>query len=501
MKLSPHAFHRFWDLHAWAGVVTGLVLYVMFLAGGFTLFHEQLEQWEEPLAQRARPATRTLDDDVAQITTALGTLPDALWLSPAEEHGEAGLFWLAGTEWKSARLDSRTGTLVEQRERLAHFTYGLHYLWHDVTGRALYLLAGFLSLVWLLVLVTGLLIHLKDVVRQFHQFRPEKRGRLFFADLHKVLGTMGLPFQLMYALTGAFFVLAPLVNQAFTGPVFNGDEAKAERMLEGRPGFEVSEPGAAATVLPLQDLAARVAKELPHVNAYRLVHHGRDNGRFEAWGRGGGVPRGEVMLQLSEVTGEVLSRSDVGTTSTVRRWITGLHFGTFGGPAVRGLFLALTLAACFTILTGNWIWVARRRQSRVLARLTVGVGAGAWVAFGALLFASRALPFSLPSRGHVEDALFFVTLAACMTWAAVAKDVAALWWKQLALAAALWGLVPLLASMHSSAGLFGEGPRLPIVLGVDVAVLAIGLGLGTIAWLLAPRVVNAPAAAPEAADA
>lgn len=50
-KLSARAFARFWDAHAWVGVVSALVLYVMFWAGSITLFHEQLEEWEEPLAQ------------------------------------------------------------------------------------------------------------------------------------------------------------------------------------------------------------------------------------------------------------------------------------------------------------------------------------------------------------------------------------------------------------------------------------------------------------------
>lgn len=35
LKLSGHAFRRYWDVHAWSGVLTSLVVYVMFLLGSF----------------------------------------------------------------------------------------------------------------------------------------------------------------------------------------------------------------------------------------------------------------------------------------------------------------------------------------------------------------------------------------------------------------------------------------------------------------------------------
>ena len=234
MKLSPEAYRRFYELHAWSGVTTGLVLYVMFIAGGFTLFHEPLEQWEEPLAQRTHATPVPLAQQLASGLTAMGHTPAAFWFSPAHEVGEPAFDWQdeKGT-WQAARLDSERGVLVAQRERLAHFTYTLHYLWHDLTGMWLYTVAGFLGLAWLLVIASGLLVHLKDVVRQFHQFRPQKRGRTFWGDLHKVLGTMGLPFQVVMAWSGAFIILGPLLMRLFVGPVFGGDVAKATLVSEG----------------------------------------------------------------------------------------------------------------------------------------------------------------------------------------------------------------------------------------------------------------------------
>lgn len=503
VKLSSEAFRRFYELHAWAGVVTSLVLYVMFLAGGFTLFHEQLERWEEPLAQRAISPPRTMNEQLSAGLRALGTTPQTLWFGPGEDLGEPHFNWQDDKgEWQAAHLDSATGALVMQRERLAHFTHELHYLWHDATGYALYYLAGLLSLVWLLVIVSGVLVHLKDLVRQFHQFRPKKQGRLFWSDLHKVLSVMGLPFQTVFAYSGAFMVLGPLVAQLFVKPVFAGDLQRATRTALGYTLDAPEKPGAPATPLTVDALHARIAQVAPDldITAYRFINHGFDNGIFEVWGYEKSEPHSREMVQLNEVTGELLTRSQPGAMSTLRRWVMGLHFAQFGGLPVRVSLLLLTLASCLAILSGNWLWLSRRSASprRKLSRLTVGVGAGAWVAFGALLFASRALPLTLAKRGTVEELLFLGALVACMVWAGVVRDERTLWWRQLAVAAGLWLAVPFLAAVHSTAGLFGAGPRDATVVGVDVTLLLCGVGLAVTSWAFRPtssRARPAPLAA------
>jgi PepSY-associated TM region len=78
-----------------------------------------------------------------------------------------------------------------------------------------------------------LLIHLKGSGRQLFRFRPERGARLAWVDLHKVLGTWGLPAQVMFAFTGAFICLGELLLPGFVGPVFDGDRSTAERALYG----------------------------------------------------------------------------------------------------------------------------------------------------------------------------------------------------------------------------------------------------------------------------
>lgn len=501
MKLSAHAFTRFWGVHAWAGVIGGLVLYAMFLTGSITLFHEQIAVWEEPLAQRTRTGDLSLKATLESGLAAAGPTRDEVWLyPPSAGHGTAKLSYRSADAetWRTAWIDVERGTLVPERERLSSFLYAIHFLWHDATGDWLYYGAGGLAVALFLVLVTGVLIHLKDLVGQFHQFRTDKSRRVLWSDMHKVLGVMGLPFQLMYAYTGAFIVLGPLVLQAFTSPVFGGDRQRAEAVAWGRANDVPVKPGARVDVLPLDDLVSRAKALVPTLQpeAIAVAHHGHEHGVARVHGMMAATPGVHGDVYLRQFDGKLLQLSSPSTessTGATRRWLLGLHYAYFGGLAARFLFFALGLATCVTILTGNWIWLARRESRRerrspgnlLLAGLTVGVGAGTLVATAALFLTSRLLPFDVRDRGSVEEVVFLSVLVFCIVWACMVENRGALWWQGVGLAGVLLLPVPILAARWSDAGLFGAGPRIGAVVGVDVALLVSSLAL--IATALALR--------------
>jgi uncharacterized iron-regulated membrane protein len=122
LKLSAHAFTRFWDVHAWSGVVGGLVLYLMFLTGSITLFHEQLGIWEEPLRQQTAPGGLSLQRAFEQGLAAAGPTNGSLWFyPPANGVGAAKLGYeaaAAGT-WTNDWIDPASGAVIAERERLS----------------------------------------------------------------------------------------------------------------------------------------------------------------------------------------------------------------------------------------------------------------------------------------------------------------------------------------------------------------------------------------------
>jgi uncharacterized iron-regulated membrane protein len=499
-KLSVHTWRTFWAYHAWGGVAVGLALHVMFVAGTVTLFLAPLQVWEEPVQHR--PAERSLGSPQALLDSGLAAIrhlppPQRLWLGVPQGSAGVARFQYSDDEtglWKAGWIDPDTGAFVPERERAATFLYKLHYLWHAALPELEYL-AGFLALGFLLIVVTGVAIHLKDLVGHFYRFRPRAGRRALWSDMHKVLGVMGLPFQVLYSYTGALMVFGPVVITALTGPVFGDDQVRASRVAWNEPAG-LPEPGGPAPALPLDDVLRRARAALPGFQpiSFGMQDHGREHGLVRAYGwldGEGAFGYGNVLMD--QQTGEVLHvdapATDLPSHAAVR-WLSGIHYVYYGGTAVRVLLALLALAACATILTGNWVRLARRRAGppgarlSVLARLTAGLGAGAFVAVAALLVASRALPLDWDGRLAAEELVFFGALAGCAVWGVVARRTAAVWWRQLGLAGALLASVPVLAARLSPAGLFGGGPHLTTVVAVDAALLGCGAALLAVAWAL-----------------
>jgi uncharacterized iron-regulated membrane protein len=523
MKLSPHAHQKLWDVHTWAGILGGLVLFVMFLTGGVTLFHEYIAVWEHPQAQVPAPrislqesfdrALRVFDEQSPQSAPFADDVkkqPAGIVFTPAGEKFGNPMIGYANpdhNEWIEIFVDVENDRLVRKQEQLAHLLYYIHLLWNDAAPWLYYYLAGALCIAMVLSLFTGLLIHLRNITREFHQFRPTKKPRVVWTDMHKVLGVMGFPFQLIFAFSGAFIILAPLFLQTFSGPVFGGDPALANESYYGVPPRNWADKGPKVDVLSLDELQRRVLEAHPNFETAEIsvLHNGHANATVEFRGEIEGVVFGDATIRLSQADGEIIAKQIPGAdgaASALHRWMVGLHVAGFGGLGLRLILFFLSLATCATIVTGSWIWLARRRRKKdtlgykLLARLTCGVGAGSFVAVAALILASRVLPRDMHSwsriigmRGRIgaEGLVFVGALVICIGWALLARSERATWWRQLALAGLLLLPIPLAAASWSTAGLFGAGDALPVVMGVDIGILVCGALLCVVAWRLRRR--------------
>jgi hypothetical protein len=216
----------------------------------------------------------------------------------------------------------------------------------------------------------------------------------------------------------------------------------------------------------------RIAEaERPAMTTVRLhfVHHGDAAGRVIVGGRDGFA---WVEVELEAATGALqhVSGADRPPLGRAIDWLYGVHFVRYGGRTAIWLHLVLALAGCVTMLSGNWIWLARREKTRqhpgnrALQRLTVGFSAGLCLAVGVTLLVHRAAP------GH-EKLVFAAAFVAANGWALVA-DATTLWTRQLVgaaavlAAAALWSptngvdlaLVVVAGALAAAARILGRRP-------------------------------------------
>jgi uncharacterized iron-regulated membrane protein len=449
-----------WDGHSVAGVVIGLGLFVIFFAGAFALYRGELHQWADPALRSASTevasADALLDDALAARPPAPGT--DLLFVYPFANRPYVYLgYETAGGGEVRRWINPATGAHVPAggRSALADLLYHLHFYYQ--LGTAGELLSGLVAVVFLFALVSGLLIHLHKLPADWHTFRPRRGLRRALTDAHNVLGTLGLPFTAMYAVTGAFFSLLTVILAPYVLVVFDGDRAALEGLAEGVPMPSVEATGRPAAMPSLDALLGDVAADWPDDFAWISVE-------VRAWGDAAAtaVLRGERTGTLTRTgaavvdlpTGAVRSVAPPADTPPLPATISAfgkLHFARFGGPVLKALFFGLALAASAVILTGNLLWIEIRRSKdgrpaprlhRVLARLTAGVGAGLVAAVPVLFLTTRVLTMEAAGRIGLEQGAFFGAwaLLVAAAFAGPSAAWAARW--QLALAGVLSLLVP-----------------------------------------------------------
>ncbi len=491
MKLAPRTFRIQWDLHAWASIVASLFLVVVFYCGIFALFREELQVWQDPALHVAPSHEGTSFNAALQRVKEHGAIPRGarVGFSPHEGSRFVTAYWgELGTE--TLLIDSVTGTTLPERSRLGNELYQMHFFYRMPGG---FELSGVLAVALLVALVTGLVIHLKDLPKQYWQFRPSLRLRFSSSDAHKVLGAFGLPFTVVLAWSGAVLCLSGLVGQGLAGSVFNGHPERVAE-LRGEAGPARTATNRSAAMLPLDELVARARAVVPGATgAPRFVDLQLCDDEA-AWARvffRSGPLGGDRYAFIDAVSGSVLATSATPGPSVVfERVLSDLHFARYGGLLLKVLYALLALAACAVVITGNVIWLERRDPqrervgNRILERLTVGVPAGIVLASAVYFAMNRALPWGLAHRADWEFGSFLGVWAV-----AVGAALLPLWsTRQLGVAMGA-GATALLVGVVTAdiawvdANLFTAMRRgLPAVFVTEALLVALALFCGGAAW-------------------
>jgi uncharacterized iron-regulated membrane protein len=298
--------------------------------------------------------------------------------------------------------------------------------------------------------------------------------------MHKVLGVFGLPYQLLYAWTGAVLCLGYVaVEPVFLETVFGGRE-QARALARGESPEAVSEP--TGKLMPgLPDIDALVATAERHMPGVRpnwigLEHVGDEASTLSLYGDVPGSAFGSVDVVLRVRDGLLLSAhgpEDANAYQLFEAWFYGLHYARFGGYAIKLLYALLAFATCAVIATGNLVWLERRDAKRVqlghriLERLTVGVCAGVVLATGAAFLGNRLLDADLPNRASREQWVFWLAWLSGLLLPFVWREARRVLGFELMLAGALFESVVLLDVIRLPSTLDGPVHR--------AVLLAVGL--------------------------
>ncbi len=438
-------------LHTWTGLIAGMALFICFFAGAMTMFKGTLDRWATPPGAQAQWVAG--DQWLLLMQKTLAAHPEAakgftLHLQPSENIG-APLVWDANPE--RSRFDPQApwgATLDEQGELVTapfstspmanlvdmlHQTAGIPGDGHHLFG--VYVM-GAIGVVYALALVSGLVVLLPTLVKDFLALRRGKNLKRFWLDAHNVIGLTSLPFHLMIALTVIVFAFHDFLYDALSLTTY-----------KERPLFEMHEhhdrgvETVAGNLLPPQTLLANLQQAAPDfipremqylgpVSEHAEVRIGGENLDHMVRGADRGFAAMDPYTGELEGTEYLPGHENAWTDIVIS--IFALHFGSYGGAFMRWVYVFMGLAGAFLFYTGNLLWVETRRRkqrrnggqveqkrsTRLMASATVGVCWGSVAGIAIAMTAGKWLYRGVDPASLYLWAYYFVFLAA-VAWAFV----------------------------------------------------------------------------------
>lgn len=489
--MSNRDYNVFFNTHTVSGIVISIGLYVIFLAGAFALFMDNINHWEINKQKEASGINIDYDRVLTEISS-MGYDMHGRDFS-FNEHGgmvsvtsrplidstlmENTLGILPDSVAKgSVKLEFNTESYVisdpekhkEEKAELGDFLFNLHYFNQiPVVG---ILLSGLVSLFFLLAIVTGLIIHWNKIFSNFFTFRLKGSLKNIWTDAHTILGVIGLPYQLMYALTGTVFGLTVLVFIPYVKVMYDGNtQAMLREMYPSLTSKNYESNGytdSSVSMNPLVLLTAEkispetnkhitvLIKNYQDLNAHLIVSiiNDQQSSFFNTV---------ESVYQLSN--GNLI---DEKRTNDLPPYAVGMvaflhkiHFGHYGGYFVKAIYFLLALLTCIVIVSGVMIWLKARDKKKYLAKqkfnnnvgaIYLGACLGLYPAIALLFILTKTLPTEMASRFTVISWLFLVFWIGYTLYSYRIKNYFTINRNALLLAGIMGMLIPFFNGFHSS---------------------------------------------------
>lgn len=435
--MSKRNYNVFFNAHTVSGIIISFLLYVIFFAGAFALFKDEITVWEEgERINRTAKSDIDFDGMLTKLDNEYNLLGRDLQFrfGLAEDH--VSLFMsgskdsLASEKAKESHYfitnihTYETETYAENYS-LGEFLYRLHFF-QQLPGYGIYI-AGIVSLLFLFAIVTGVIVHWKKIISNLFNFNPKSTLKRIWTDAHTALGTIGLPFQLLFAVTGAYFCLSIFVL-APANIIYKNDRKKL--MADLRPGPEEEDwIKASQEKMPsYNDFIKQSPKwENFELNGAMIKNYGGVNMHYIIKGK---FPDHHQITGTGRITknaysGEIIEEkhpSNSNYIESVQEITHRLHYGDFGGISLKIIYFLLALLTCFVIISGVLIWIEARNRRNMTIRqrlYTAGVGRTYLsICLSMLPVTALAFIFVKFSHGHFQIKQSAIYAFYFLTWMA-----------------------------------------------------------------------------------
>lgn len=414
--MDNRKYNIYFHTHTVSGIIICALLYVIFFAGSFSFFKDDIAAWQknssaivsrqttqrdfnsllDSLAHHHKLKGRDFEfflnrNGVAAYVTMLPSNDSIIKKQfkpkpkPAGEQArKRGRGRGRGRDDDSASFGydfaRKQEADYEKGYDMGEFLYRLHFLAPlnairlpiNLGAPFGYLLAGIVAFIFLFALITGLLLHWNKIVSNFFTFRPWAKWKTVWTDLHTALGMIGFPFQLIFAVTGIVLIVNSVLLLPFTKFAYKGDQKKVEAELYASDTTKYAYTYAPlATQFDLNQFVAQTEQKVPNGELSRLFIRNYQDANMHVivlstpHADASFSGSGKLVYRVRDQ--KVLSETSPTEHSTyvdkVRGLIYHLHFGDFGGRPLRVMYFVLGLLGCVVMISGILIWLVARDKN------------------------------------------------------------------------------------------------------------------------------------------
>ncbi|GAA5014130.1 PepSY-associated TM helix domain-containing protein [Acinetobacter puyangensis] len=394
MKIRADLIKIAKNLHTWVGISAGIFLFICFFAAGLTMFQHDLSKWAAP-PQQQLPAIETnqYNQLVEKVQQQYPETLKGFTLSfHAKEGFNAPMFWDAPHEEAEqdhhfdsaqttilASLDKQ-GNLIVQQENISKIGWLIEQL-HETAGipgmlghhtLGVYVM-GVVAVLYFLAMMSGLIVLLPTLVKDYFAIRPGKNKKRFWLDTHNVIGITSLPFHIIIAISVIVFAFHDL---------FYG--ALGQLAFKDKPLFERPAPMVLAETQPklnVENIYHRLQQSAPDYRVDGIRVNNLDTPEkasgFAALYSPNQMLRGDNFdyMSFNPYQTEAFKTNTLDTQSSVAEKVIksmfSLHFGNFGGDITRWIYLLFGIGGAYLFYSGNILWVETRLKKQKTASMPI----------------------------------------------------------------------------------------------------------------------------------
>ncbi len=427
--MNLRRYNIYFNTHTISGIIICAILYVIFFAGSFSFFKNEINAWQKNESDKGGTYRNIvfdhLLDSIGQIKDLkgrdiafymqhnghasyvnIGTSQDTLVANKAkalaakkelEEKKNRKANVEEGKKKKRGRgrrgaedsmyftydLATKKPSDYSDGYTMGEFLYRLHFLapLNQIginIGRPFgYTLAGLISFIFLFALISGLMLHWDKIKSNFFVFRPGNKWKTVWTDMHTALGVIGFPYQFMYALTGIVLIVNSVLIIPFSKYLYDGKEDEVYAALGYNDNTKYTylyQP--LTTAFNMGDFLDKVEKKWPnsHMNRIFIKNYGDKSmhvvALYDADIDKNFAGSGRLIYRVADdkILFEKSAAENGSYLDYMKGFIYRLHLADFGGYPVKIIYFVLGIMGCFVIISGILIWLVARDKNNIPKR-------------------------------------------------------------------------------------------------------------------------------------